>query len=242
MAASVAFSGHGTLVVWNDYPVAELTSVTGPNSDLQEIDVTNFDSPDDYREFIMGAIESGEFTIDGNFIPTDTNGQIAMIADHQARTSRTGRIIFPEGKAMMTFTGRIKTLTLSTSYDSKVSFSATFKVSGSTTFTTVSAADGLTTPFFALRDQIGNAITPSPVAAGDTYWFAATLDAADTAIAVQPTAAAGTIKVNGAAVTSGAWSGDISVTSGTTKLVVIETLETDKVSRVYRIHVTRPSS
>lgn len=240
MAASAAISGHGTLIVWNNYPVAELTSVTGPNSDLQEIDVTNFDSPDYYKEFIMGAIEAGEFTIDGNFIPTDTNGQIAMITDHQGRTSRTGKIIFPEGKAMMSFTGRISVLTVSTSYDSKVSFSATFKVSGTTTFTWT-AADGLTTPYFALRDQDGNAITPSPVAAGDVYWFAATLDAADTAIAVQPTAAAGTIKVNGVAVTTGEWSDDISVTAGTTKLIVVETLEDEKSSKAYRIHVTRPA-
>jgi hypothetical protein len=84
-------------------------------------------------------------------------------------------------------------------------------------------------------------VTPTPAAANAVYHYSATLDAADTAIAIQPTATAGTIYVNGTAVVTGNWSADIPVAAGTTRQIVVEVREANKSSKVYRVFVTRPT-
>jgi limonene-1,2-epoxide hydrolase len=84
-------------------------------------------------------------------------------------------------------------------------------------------------------------VTPTPAAANAVYHYSATLDAADTAIAIQPTATAGTIYVNGTAVVTGNWSGNIAVAAGTTRQIVVEVREANKSSKVYRVFVTRPT-
>jgi predicted secreted protein len=136
MTASAAFAGIGTVFTWGGSPVAELTSIGTPSSDAQEIEVTNFDSDDSYREFIMGVIDAGTFDIEGNFVPTDTNGQIAMITDHQARTKQTWSIAFSDtGNFTVAGSGYCKTLTLGATYDGKATFRATIRVTGKATYT-----------------------------------------------------------------------------------------------------------
>ena len=135
MTASQAFCGMGTTFSWNSHHVAELTSIGTPSSDIQEVEVTNFDSEDDYREYIMGLLDSGTFDIEGNFIPTDSNGQIAMISDHQGKTKQAWSIVFPDaGSFTVSGQGYVKTLTLGSTYDGKVTFRATIRVTGKTTF------------------------------------------------------------------------------------------------------------
>jgi len=68
-----------------------------------------------------------------------------------------------------------------------------------------------------------------------------TTPAADTHIAIQPTAAAGTIYVNGVLTGTGAWTGNIAVAAGSTKLLIVEAREANKASKLYRIYVERPS-
>jgi hypothetical protein len=243
MTASTGKAALGSLFVWNNYPVAELTSIIGPNSNGETVDITNHDSPSSYREKVLGFLTPGTFEIEGNFIPTDTNGQVAMIGDHYTRDSRAGLICFPGGIGTFSFTGRIEGFRTMAPVGDKLGFTASVAVSGKPLFiggTDVSA--GLTTPFFALRDNGSNAVTPSPAAATAVYMYEASLDSGDTAIAIQPTAAAGTIKVNGTTVVSGAWSSNISVTSGGSKLLVVTVQETGKTVKVYRIWVTRPSA
>ena len=135
MAASAAFAGIGTTFTWDSQAIAELTSIGTPSSDAQEIEVTSFDSDDSYREFIMGVIDGGTFDIEGNFIPTDTAGQVAMIADHQARTKVTWLITFADtGNFTVTGSGYCKTLTLGATYDGKATFRATIRVTGKATY------------------------------------------------------------------------------------------------------------
>lgn len=242
MTASSGVAAKGVSFVWNEYPVAELTNISGPSSTSEEIDITNHDSPDNYREFVMGIIEGGKFEIEGNFVSTDANGQIALITDHYSRTARTARFnLLPTIAGTFTCTCTPETFSITSPAPGVLGFKASLKVAGKPVLYTTANA-GLTTPFFALRDNGSNAVTPSPAASGTAYWYSATLDASDTGIAIQPTATAGTIKVNGAAVTSGAWSSDIAIAAGQTKLLYVEISEASKASKVYRIHVTRPSA
>jgi len=237
--ASSGFAAKGTLLTFDQMPVLELTNIGIPIATADDIDLTNHDSAFDYEEFTPGVLRGGDFEVEGNLLPTDL-GQVDTLDELQARGSKTCQIIGPAGKYTFTFTAYPKKFQPSAPVEGKTSVRIGFKVSGKSTMVTTDSA-GLTTPFFALRDNGGNAVTPSPVAATAVYQYAATLDAADTAVAVQPTASDGTIRVNGSAVLSGAWSADIPVAAGTTKQVTVVVNETGKVSKVYRIFVTRPS-
>lgn len=239
--ASSGSAAFGTLFIWNNYPVAELTTIGGPHSNGEKIDVTNHDSSNAYKEYVLGFLTPGTFEIEGNFIPADTNGQAAMIDDHYSTTTRAALICFPAGVGTFSFNAWIEGFQAMAPVGDKLSFRATIAVSGKPTMIST-ASTGLTTPFFALRDNGTNAVTPSPAAAAATYWYEATLDAADTAIAVQPTATAGTIRVNGTTVVTGNWSSDITVSSGGSKLLVVTVQETNKTVKVYRIWVSRPAA
>ena len=99
MPASVAVSAYGSTLTWNGTALAELTNITGPSMKVDTIDVTNFGSPNSFREFIVGLIDGGEVGIEGNFITSDTLGQVAFSTDFYARTSRTCVITGPTAAA-----------------------------------------------------------------------------------------------------------------------------------------------
>lgn len=245
-----AKTGIGTLLVRDvtatskAYPIAEITKIGGPTCSSGEIDVTNFDSVGDYAEFIPGNLDGGELSIEANFIPGDTNGQIAMVADFNSRTTRTWWIHLPGAMgASFTFSAYVKSYAVIDSAKDAVKFSATLRVSGGTDLITVPAT-GLTTPFFALRDSAAGAVTPSPAAATATYGYTAAIPTGTTGVAIQPTAATGspTIYVNGNVVVSGAWSADVPIALGKSAMIYVEVRAADKASKVYRISVSRPAA
>jgi hypothetical protein len=241
MVASSGFSPFGSTLLWKDVPILELTKINPTFGTVDEIDISNNDSADATEEMVPGLIRVGTVDLEGNYLPSDTAGQVALLGDLQSRTPRAAAIILPNGKGMMSFSAEAKAFKPTLPYDGKAGVAMSLKASGKTTLVTTPAA-GLTTPFFALRDNGSNAITPSPVAAGTVYTFHATLDTGDTHIAIQPTAAAGTIYVNGTAVVSGAWSANIAVAEGYTTLLIVEAREANKASKIYRIYVSRPAA
>lgn len=238
---SSGFAAFGTTLIWNNVPVLELTNLTPGLGTVDDIEITNHDSADATEEFVPGLLRSDSFGFEGNLLPTDTNGQVAFLTDMQSRTARAAYIHLPNGKGTFSFSAYAKEFRPTMPVTGKASLSASMKVNGKTSFYST-AATGLTTPFLAARDNGANAVTLSPTAAGDTYQYKGTLDYADTAVAICPTASSGTIYVNGTAVTTGNYSSDIAVTAGTTKLIIVETRETSKASKIYRIYITRPSS
>jgi predicted secreted protein len=125
-----AISAFGTKLSWNGADVAELTSISGPNETMDTIDVTSHDSPDAYREFIAGIRDGGEISIEGNFIKTDTTGQIALHNDFQAGTKRAWIIKFPGGSTQISGNGFITAFSPSFPFEDKIGFTATIKVTG----------------------------------------------------------------------------------------------------------------
>lgn len=106
MAETGATSGYGAVIgLSNDgtpavfTPIAEVVAITPPGLSRTMIDATHLASPDNCREFIGGLIDSGEFSIDINFILTDST-QADLIANlHQttaANVMRTYRIALPD--------------------------------------------------------------------------------------------------------------------------------------------------
>ncbi len=141
MAASSGISGFGTLFSWGGSDIAELTNITGPGESAGTIDITNHDSDDGYEEFVAGIRSGGDISIEGNFISTDTTGQIALHTDFQAGSKKTWIIKHPAWVAssheypQISGSGIVTAFSMGAPYNDKLSFSATIKVSGKPTLT-----------------------------------------------------------------------------------------------------------
>ena len=86
----------GTTFSWNDKLIAELTNINGIELTEGVADATTHDSPDGYKESIPNGLkEAGDVSIEGNFKPADTDGQIAMLTDFNADAIRAAVITFP---------------------------------------------------------------------------------------------------------------------------------------------------
>jgi len=106
-------------------------------------------------------------------------------------------------------------------------------------------AAGLTTPFLSVADDDTHALTLSPSASGSAYDYECTAFSSGTAninsetVTITPTAAVGTIYVNGVAVTSGQASAaiPISQTQGDVTMIGVAVCEVNKASKTYLIRV-----
>jgi hypothetical protein len=236
----MATHAYSTTFSWNEKTVAVLTNINGIELTAAQIDVTTHQSSDTYTEFIPGMLTAGDVALTGWAKFDDTDGQIAMLTDFNARTSRTGVITFPSSTGTTwTFTGYITSIKFGDApVDNAIPFSATVKPTGKPTLAT-SASTGLTTPFFAMSESA--VIVPDP--ANATYSYVATVLTAVSSVTVTPTAASGTITVDGNTVTSGEASSAITLGSAgsVTDITVIVT-ETNKSPKTYTIHVARAAS
>ena len=132
--ASDGFAAFGTGITFDTAEVKELTNIAWDIGTVDDIDITNHDSPDSTEEFVPGIIRVGEITLEGNFVPTDP-GQVKLITNLQARTS-DDVVITCADAGLATFTGvaYVKSFRPSAPVDGKTSFTATLKASGKITF------------------------------------------------------------------------------------------------------------
>ena len=220
--------------------VGELTSVNGIELTADEVDMTNHDSLNRFKETLQGLRDSGTVDVVGNHVPGDA-GQ-ALIPAHFVDDDDGGRrhmeLSFPNG-AGFNFYAFVKSYTPSDApLEGKLEFSASFRCSGEARFG-VSRAAGLTTPFFILSE--GNA-SVSPTRQGTTYTYTAEVATGVTSLTVTPTSAAGdSIRVEGAVVASGAASVALPLAIGANVLTVIVYDELFMDAR-YQITVTRAAA
>jgi predicted secreted protein len=133
----------GTTLTWDSVSVAGLTAINGVDVSADTVEVSNHLSADAYKEYLVGMIEPGELSVEGQFDYTDTTGQHAMLADLNGRAAKTWTITFPSATGA-TWTGsgflvgfKIGDATL----DNAIPFSARIKLTGKPTFA-VSAVTG----------------------------------------------------------------------------------------------------
>jgi hypothetical protein len=129
-SASAAKASLGTTFTWNSLTPTEITSITGPKLSGRKIEVTNFNSGS-YAEYIMGVMDTGTITLNMNYIAADA-GQIGMMADAAARTSRTWNIDFPT-VGSFTGTGYVESYEPSADVSGQVKLSVTICVTGEIT-------------------------------------------------------------------------------------------------------------
>ncbi len=229
--------GYGTTLTWNGQTVAKLQSINGIEISVASVDVTTHDSADGFTASIPGLATAGDCSVAGFFDPADATGQVAMMADAIARTSRTGVITFPSATgSTWTFTGFITAIKVGDAPTGEgIPFTATIHPTGKPTFAT-SASTGLTNPYFAISESA----VIAPAAAGNVYTYVATVLSTVTSVTVTPTATAGTITVNGNTVATGEASSAITLgAAGSVTPITIVVTETGKSPKTYTIYLTR---
>lgn len=132
--ASNGFAAFGTGITIGGTEVKELTTIAWDMGTVDDVDITNHDSPDSTEEFVPGIIRVGYIDIEGNFVPTDP-GQQALITNLQARTSAAIVITCADtGAATFSGTAYVKSLRPTAPVEGKTGFTGRLKASGKITF------------------------------------------------------------------------------------------------------------
>lgn len=141
--ATKAVIGKGTLLQAGDTSaddnyttVAEITSLSGPTIQNENVDATSFDSL--AKESIPGLIDYGTVSIAGIFVPSEAP-QAELLADAQTRVTRSWRIEWPTSpRYEAKFQAYPQDLTIEDSNASeRINFSATLKIAGPVAFAAV---------------------------------------------------------------------------------------------------------
>lgn len=233
-----AILGHGTTFSWNGNIVATLNNIGSPQMTADSIEVSTHQSPDNYKEFIQGLIDAGTVSLAGYFNSGDADGQVAMLADFNARDTRACEITLPGGIAAWTFNAFLTQWRLGDiAHDGSVPFTAELKVAGKPTLA-VAASTGLTVL------SISNSAVVAPAFAGDKYTYVATVLTGVSSVTVTPTAAGHTITVEANGLTQDVTSGQASSAialgaAGSVTPIVIRAKQSGMVAKVYTIYLTR---
>lgn len=115
--------------------VKETTSINVDLGTVDDVDITNNNSPDYTEESVPGIIRGGMVDIEGNFVPTDT-GQAALITALQARTNNLALVVtlIDTGAATFTGVGMVKSFKQTNPATGKAGFTCSIKVRGKLTF------------------------------------------------------------------------------------------------------------
>jgi|LSQX01.3.fsa_nt_gb predicted secreted protein len=232
MSDTVARKTHGTTLWRGQERVARLLNIDPPETSRDDVDVTDHDSPEGFREFIPGLKQAGEVPVEGHLIPTDDT-QTGLLAAVDNDVPEEWTIKFPTVPELrIRFNGYVKSFKVGPApVDGKMTFNAVIKVTGKPVIETDESA-GLS----ALTLSKG---TLTPDFAGNVYEYFASVGNADDAIKVTPTADGHTITVNGAKITSGSASSDIELTAEELNPITIKAWEPDKAPKVYVVKVYR---
>lgn len=119
--------------------VANVRSITPPNPTTDMIDVSTHDDADRYRTFVAGRIDAGEVTIEGLLDPANAThiGAAGLQGLRDSGELRAFKIIYPDDGALeVAFQGIVTAFQPGPlAHDGAMEFSASIKVSGSTTYT-----------------------------------------------------------------------------------------------------------
>ena len=144
MAASVAFWAYGSHLQIGDgatpevfTSVAEITELTPPAMSRDEIEVSNNDSPDGYREFKPGWRDGGEVAWKANWLPTNATQDFTTGLGEQFNDNyvHNYRIVLPGNLATIAFSGFLTAFEPDLPLEEQAQLSGTIKVSGKPTVT-----------------------------------------------------------------------------------------------------------
>lgn len=121
-----------------DTTIANLTSIGEIGVESEEIDATDLDSPNNYKEFIAGSKDAGEVSIAGN-IKNESNVE-KMLALAESQSLEDWVVTYPSG-AKWEFKAFVKSFKDGEkTTDGLATFSASLRISGKPTYTKASAS------------------------------------------------------------------------------------------------------
>lgn len=137
--------GHGT-EFWLDSAgdvltqLSELTGVTPPNFQTEDIDATHFGSTGGVREYIAGLTDPGEGDFEFNLVPGGATDLLLQAALDDG-AARDYEIILPDGAFGQKFAGTciVKGYSRDIPVDGKMMATATVRFTGSVTITTLAS-------------------------------------------------------------------------------------------------------
>jgi len=228
--------GKGTTLSRNANLIAQITNIGGIEVTQEAMDATNYDSPDDYREKIFGLLDAGNVTIEGDFKPGDTDGQIGLITDMEAHTVQTFVLTLPAAFATAwTFTAGVSKFAVRPPMNGKVTFGAELAISGKPTLGITVSND--------LSDLDCTTGTFQPTFAAATKSYVVTTTGASVTFTATFDAGVATLKVNGASpqtLTSTVPSSAINCGAvGAVTTITIEVVETGKTAITYTCYLTK---
>jgi len=122
----------------NDTTIANLTSIGEIGVESEEIDATDLDSPNNYKEFIAGSKDAGEVSIAGN-IKSESNVE-KMLALAESQSLEDWVVTYPSG-AKWEFKAFVKSFKDGEkTVDGLATFTATLRISGKPTYTPATAS------------------------------------------------------------------------------------------------------
>lgn len=109
-------------------PIANVTTISGPEISRETIDVTAHNTTDAWMEFVGGLKDAGEVSVDVNYDPALHD---VLVQDFEDQNPRNYQIVFPVTPAVAwSFTAILTGFSSEAPYDDKLSASLTLKVSG----------------------------------------------------------------------------------------------------------------
>jgi len=112
-------------------PIANVTSISGPELSRETIDVTAHNSEDAWMEFLGSIKDSGEVSVDINYDPAQHD---VLVGDFDDDAPRNYQIVFPTTPTTTwSFAALLTGFSSEAPYDDKLSASLTLKVSGKPT-------------------------------------------------------------------------------------------------------------
>lgn len=225
----------GTTLTWNSQTVGSLHNIGGVEVTAEMVDTSTHQSASAFTEKLPGMLSVSDIPVEGYFDPADTNGQVAMVTDATARTSRAVVITFPDSIATWSATAYISAIKVGDNpINGMIPFSATLSVTGAPTLA-ITASNNCT----ALTITTA---TLYPTFAQGTYDYVGT--STETGLTFTPTFAAGTCSItNGTATvvtTTGTESGSLALgASGTQTTFVMTIQETNKAPKVYTFKIAK---
>lgn len=123
------FLAHGATLTFDGTAIGFLTSLDGPEEEVEEVEVTNHDSGG-RREFVFGLIDSGSISIEGRFAPENT-GQALLRTSLSARTiAETVLTLVSDPVVTYTFDSFVQSLSIANPFDDASGFTATLRITG----------------------------------------------------------------------------------------------------------------
>lgn len=132
MANTDKLFAQGTQFALGGTTVAELTNISLPNYNSDDIDVTTHNSADYFREFIKGLTDAGEITLEGYFNYTDYQTVYDALGTLSLYSATIAMPTTPSETQWLANV-YVKTLEGGAPFDDKVDFNASCKITGKPT-------------------------------------------------------------------------------------------------------------